>query len=189
MEEKEIKFNLFTDENKNVCITSDIEEFEDYVTVEEEYYILMHIISDLAKKAVNADLYNKDIKNLSHDDKLNMELSNVTDTRDVIIKSIINEFYNEYNRKVKLPQQVYEFVMGIYFPIAQTSCTKYNAILNTTYSDDIKFNELTQLSTALFIDLANFLIDSNLEKSRIIDIIKEELEIVYNTVEETIKDK
>ena len=62
MEEKEVKFNLFTDENKNVCITSDIEEFEDYVTVEEEYYILMHIISDLAKKAVNADLYNKDIK-------------------------------------------------------------------------------------------------------------------------------
>ena len=193
MEENEvnISYNFIKFPDNQVSVTSDIDENPDYLTNLERSMIIVKHIEDLFTQLFK-DIEIIDEDNLDDEsEETKKGLSLISDTRDILISSILNISYNKYNLILNKPKYPIQYSMAVYKTVLDDKDFTNN-LYNTIYSDGLCVGDPLMGASAFILDVAEELLLGGMPPDMLrknIDIFIEDLkENVNEFIDETIKE-
>ena len=167
MEEKDVKFTIFEEENKNSCsinITSDIDDCQDYLDTNERYCLLIKLLNDsylqMFRNHLGDDPVDFDENNDEHIDVLS-EMGAFTEG---LIYSILNISNTVTNYMFKDRYEHIEYSLVTY--TEEQTISGETALMpnQTIHSDELRALDPMQGGFKLIMDSVKCLLDNNVPK-------------------------
>lgn len=185
MEENEvnISYNFIKFPDNQVSVTSDIDENPDYLTNLERSMIIVKHIEDLFTQLFK-DIEIIDEDNLDDEsEETKKGLSLISDTRDILISSILNISYNKYNSILNKPKYPIQYSMAVYKTVLDDKDFTNN-LYNTIYSDGLCVGDSLMGASAFILDVAEELLLEGMPP----DMLRKNIDIFIKDLKENVNE-
>lgn len=180
MEEKDIKFNIVRMENPNVSqigITSDVDDFPDYMEVDEYVAIIANTVSKCVDKILELEDSNDDLGEYDEDDKEQQEkLEDVSAFTSEILHLVLDVINSTTRGAFKLPKEDINCCV-IQFKKDEEE-DDVNVPTDTYYSNGIRGLDPLRATYPLLCDTMSCLVESGVNKQDVKNTICEALDLL-----------
>ena len=180
MEEKEVKFNIVRmedDENLQIGVTSDIDDFPDYLEIDEYVAIIATIMAKCINHIIGVDKENYIAEDFDEDNDEHQEIANqVHDFTEALLQLIINVSNNTmrdaFNEE---PEEIESCTV-----VLEDSGDNTHQPRETYYSDNLNIFDPLQSIFPLCVDALSCALDNNMSKQDAKTLISNSLNLLKN---------